>query len=194
MLAERLNRLEGREKLGLLLVVLVLVVLVLDFAVIRPINTRCLWLDGDIERETKTLVYQESVLQAGPHVEAQFSVIHDRIGDALPAAEARREMRGAIDTLAQESDVTLISVKDREPRRTENFDEYAVDIADFETDEQGLARFLHALMGAPGTYRVTRMKIAPDSSGKRVKGSMTVTRVTLPAPTAEPVAAAPAQG
>ncbi|MCE9613167.1 MAG: hypothetical protein K8T26_02770 [Lentisphaerae bacterium] len=194
MLADRLNRLEGREKLGLLLVVLVLVILVLDYAIIRPINIRCGWLDGDIEIESKTLLYQAGVLKMGSHVEQEFGAIRDRIGDALPAAEARRAMRSAIDALAQESDVALISVKDREPRHTENFDEYALDIADFETDEQGLARFLHALMGAPGTYRVTRMKVAPDNTGKRIKGSMTVTRVTLPAPAAAPVEAAPSQG
>ena len=181
MLAERLSRLDGREKFGLLVVVLAIVLLILDWAVIRPINTRCRALDVDIERESKALAYQESVLQAGPQVDRQFTDIRERLGTAMPPAEALEVMKGEIDRLAQESEVSLIATKHRDPRHAEFYDEYALDIGDFETDEEGVARFLHAIMTAPGTFRVTRLKIAPDNTGKRVKGSMTVTKVTAAA-------------
>ena len=36
-------------------------------------------------------------------------------------------------------------------------------------------RLLSELISAPGTYRVTKLKLAPDNTGKRVSGSMTVT-------------------
>jgi len=182
MLAERISRLNAREKLGLIVSMLVIVVLVLDRVAVRPLGVRCADLELEIQREAKMLEYQASVMQAQPEVERQFSGIRKQLGAELPPAEAIDVMKGEVDALARETAVSLLSMKHREPRRTEFYDEYAVDIGDFETDEIGLMRFLHALLDKPGTFHVTKLKIAPDSTGKRIKGSMTITKVSIPTP------------
>ena len=180
MLGDRISRLNSREKLGLIIAMLVTAVLVLDRLAVRPLGVRCEGLDLDIQREAKTLEYQASVMQARSEVERQFESIRAQLGEELPAAEAIDAMKGEIDALARASEVSLLAMKHREPRRTEFYDEYALDIGDFETDEIGLMRFLHALMEKPGTFHVTKLKLAPDATGKRVKGSMTVTKVAIP--------------
>jgi len=186
MLADWINKLDKREQAGLVLVSVVLTILVIDQVVVLPIRDRCAWLDRDIALERKTQELHASWLQRKPAVEKEFGTIQGRLGPILAPSEVIDAMKGEIDALARASDVILLAVKHREPRQTEFYDEYAID-GDFESDEIGLVRFLHTLVTTPGTFRVTRLKIAPDNTGKRIKGSMTITKVAMPtAPGAPP--------
>ncbi|MDA0577939.1 MAG: hypothetical protein O3B24_07565 [Verrucomicrobia bacterium] len=182
MLADRMSRLDGREKFLLLLMMLVVLALLLDWLVFGPLNAKCVGLDADIARELKTLTYQRSMLQAGPLVEQRYASIGPSLGSTLPPAEAKNAMKEEIAQIATDSDVALLATKGPESRATEFYDEYTLDISDFETDEQGILRFLHTVMLGEGTYRIARLKLAPDSTGKRVKGTMRVTKVIIPAP------------
>lgn len=192
MLAERLSRLEGREKLGLILVVLALSVLILDATVIRPLNARCALLDGDIAVENKTRRYQTAVLSVASVVEQRFAAIRSRLGAPLPASEVINLMRGEIDGLATTAGM-VVEMKPRDPHKSEFYDEYAIDLTSFDADEEGLVTFLQSLVTTSGTFRVTKLKVAPDAAGKRLKGSMTVTKVMMssapPAASVSPAAA-----
>lgn len=178
MPADWINRLDGREKAGLMLVVVAITVMLLDRLVAIPLVQRCAELDREIAQEVSVRALNQGWLRAQPQVEANFLRIQDRLGEAQPPAAAIVEMKNDLDAMARDAELTVIAVKHREPRRAEFYDEYAVD-GEFEADEQGLARFLHTLMATPGTYRVTRLKIAPDSTGSRIKGAITITKVML---------------
>ena len=183
MFFDRLNKLGGRERAGLLLAIACILFLVLDNLVIRPMNERYRALDADIDTEAKTLVYHDDVLDSGGTIEERFREVQTRLGVSMPPAEAIAHMKGEIDTLARQNDLVLLSIKHREPQRTDYYEEYIVDVGDFESDEPSLLRFLHGLRALPGAFKVSKLKIAPDRSGGLVKGSMTITKVMmLPAP------------
>jgi len=180
MLSERLGRLGPRERLGLAAALAFLAFLLLDRLVTQHMTEQYKRLDMQIENETATLEYHESVLSVKDAIQDQFDAIRERIGESLPPAEATVLIEGQIDALAKESDMDLRSIQHREPRQADYYHEYFVDIGDFETDESGLLRFLHGLRGLAGTFQVASLSVSPDSSGKLVKGSMTITKVMMP--------------
>lgn len=179
MPADWLNRLDPREKAGLILVVVAVTVMLLDRFVAMPLVARCAELDRDITEEVGTRALHEGWLRARSQVEREFEGVRARLGEPVAPAAAIVAMKNELDQLARDSEVTVIAIKHREPRHAEVYDEYAVD-GEFETDEIGLMRFLHVLAATPGTYRVTRLKITPDSTSQRIKGSMTITKMMLP--------------
>ncbi len=181
MAADWLHRLERREKNGLVLVLVAVVVLALDHLAARPLVARCADLERDLELAIKQRALQVAWLQAQPLVDREFSRVHDRLGAPMAPAAAIVEMRQELDDLARAANVVVISVKHREPRRLEFYDEFAVD-GEFEADELGLMRLLHVLVTTPGTYRVTRLKMTPDATGRRIKGSLTITKVLMSPP------------
>jgi hypothetical protein len=182
MWGERLGRLGARERAGLILAIVFVVVVVLDHLVVRRLTEACGWLDRDIAQEVMALEYNASVRRVAPDIERAFASVRGRLGEPMPAAEAIERMKAEIDMLAQDADVTLRSIRHREPQHRMFYDEYNVDVGDFETDEFGLVRFLHSLVATQGTYRVTRLKLAPEARGQRVKGSMTISKVMMPLP------------
>jgi hypothetical protein len=162
------------------------VVVVLDRLVVDRLTEAYGWLDRDIAQEVMALEYNASVRRVAPDIERAFETVRGRLGEPLPAAEAIERMKAEIDELARAADVTLRSIRHREPRHRTFYDEYTLDVGDFETDEFGLLRFLHSLISMQGTYRVTRLKLAPEPGGQRVKGSMTISKVTMPPRDSEP--------
>ncbi|MDA0989823.1 MAG: hypothetical protein O3A51_03630 [Verrucomicrobia bacterium] len=175
----RLQNLRGRERVGLLLCVAVLLVLVLDNFVVRPMSERYRQLDMAIAGEAQKLTYHDSVMDAAGAIEARFRDIQAKLGASLPQAEAIAQMRGEIDRLAEDTNVVLLSMKHRDPLSKTYYDEYMLDVSEFETDEISLMRFLHGLRSLPGTFQVARLKINPDRSGSIIRGSMTITKVMM---------------
>jgi hypothetical protein len=175
-----LSRIGPREKFGLILALFCVVFLIVDNLVIRPMIVRYEALDLDTETQIATRAWQLAVIAMGPAVDQQFDDIREKLGPAAPAAEAIVQMKREIDALAENTDVILHGIKHREPGEREFYDEYFVDIDDFETNERGLLRFLHGLRTLPGTFQVANLRLAPGTEGARIRGSMTITKVMMP--------------
>ena len=175
---ERLNSLNARERMGLLAVAIVLFVLVIDNLIYRPLALRCENYDRQIKADMENMAIDQQVVAMAPQVENQYGTIRELLGDPLDPAEAIDEMKGEIDRIAKESNVLLRSIKHLNPRETDAYMVYTVDIGGFESDEESLIRFLYALRSyGGGTFRVTRMSITPNDTGAAIKGALLITKV-----------------
>jgi hypothetical protein len=55
-------------------------------------------------------------------------------------------------------------------------------VAAFECEPEALVRFMHGVAGLPGMVRVSRLDIGGDKGTTKLRGSMVLTKVLLPAP------------
>ncbi len=175
-----LSRIGPREKFGLILALFCIVFLVVDNLVIRPMVARCQELDVSIGNVEKTHSLYIDIIATSDVVDRMFNRIRSKLGPSVPSAKAIVQMKREIDELANSTDVTLNEIKHRDPAKREFYDEYFVDIGDFETNEASLLRFLHGLRQLPGTFQVASLKLSPGTDSDRVKGSMTITKVMMP--------------
>jgi len=186
MISLRLDRLGPRERLGLGVLLVVLVVLLLDRLVCQPVVRRLREIDAEIETTEKRLAYNLSARNTRGEVEAAYRRAVGWVGRASPApAEEIDRIKGVIDECARRAGVLLVSMEHRDPRETEFYREYAVDIGRFECGTPALLRFLHELAAVPGMLRVTRLNLSPGGDEAPVRGAMSVSRVALT--TSDPV-------
>lgn len=190
MIAGKLAKLSSRERSVLVLGVIVLALLALDFMVVRPVMRESARLGAEIEKEQSTLRSKLSVGQWKPSVEKDFESVKGLIRKAASQSEEIANMKGEVDDLARKTSLTVASMEHREPRTTEFYDEYIVDIGKFESDRRSFLEFLEELQSSPGMLRVSRMSITPGSAPDQIRGAVTVTKVMLS--DGRPPAAAPA--
>ncbi len=91
-------------------------------------------------------------------------------------------VKGQIDDLASKAGVILISQDHRKPVSAEHYQEYFIDILEFEAPETNLVAFLRMIPAAPGLLRVERLNLVPDRKRHVVKGSMLLSKVMMLAP------------
>lgn len=181
MIFSKLNKLATREKLFLAAAAFCILALLMDQLVVKSVVKRFKQFDIDIEKAEKHAFYNESVLQKQDEVTKIYNNIRELLGKVTTPAEETDRMNAEIDDLAGKTGVDCISIGPREPRKTKySYEEYFVEIGKFETDIQGLLRFLDALRTSPGMLRVLKLKVSPDNKGEgSVKGSMLIAKVMM---------------
>jgi len=100
------------------------------------------------------------------------------------SAEAKHEMKGQVEDLADKAGVLLQSSDLREPNLESHkpCEEYFVDIKRFRADMNSLLVFLYELQTAPGMLRVVSLNLTPLRGEDNVfEGSMLISKVMIPA-------------
>jgi hypothetical protein len=182
MIWDRLRNLGLREKLGLAVAGLFVFGLLLDRLVISPIVRNYVELGREIRKESKALSMKRWIAGTEPTVRESYQAVSGRLGRFTSQAQAIDAMKGQIDELAARTGVVLVSREHRHPREERFYQEYYVEIGEFEAGITNLVRFLHALPNAPGILRVRHLNTVPDRKRRILKGSMLISKVMLPAP------------
>ena len=181
MILERLKKLGARERILLVLAVLIVFVLLADRFAVRPVLRGYERLDAALDLEENNIKYAQGVLAKRDTVRREYETLSGSIESAGSKVQAIDAMKDQIEKLAEETGVVLISREHREPSRSELVEEYTVEIGKFEAAMPALLRFLHQLPHTPGTPRVAELTLSPDRSTGLVKGAMLITKVMLPA-------------
>ena len=181
MLAERFSKLRTRERAGLLFAVVALALLVIDNLVVQPVARAYDGIGVEIDNQEKQRAYARSVISMEDEIEQRFDSVRALLGGAKPEPVMVDLIKGRIDELAKECSVLLFSMKHRPAKDNGHYLEYFVDIGEFESDEASLLRFLHRLRSEESTYRISKIDVKPDQEGELVRGSMTITKVAMPA-------------
>jgi len=172
-----IEKLDAREKWGLVAAACLVAVLLVDRLVIATVSKRLDALDREIAGREEELHRCRAFVRAGPEVEAAFAALgKDLVGDAS-SAERVDEIKGRLDDLARETGVMLVSMEHRAPVEKDAYVEYVIDIGKFETTNEGLLRFLDGIQAAPGLLRVRKLALKPGAQPGTVEGTAEITRV-----------------
>ncbi|MDA1044116.1 MAG: hypothetical protein O3C57_02715 [Verrucomicrobia bacterium] len=186
MLADRLSKLRFRERAGLLFAVVAIALLMMDNLVVQPVARAYGAIGVEIKNQENQRAYVRSVISMEGEIGRRFESVRSFLGDFKPEPVMVDLMKGRIDELAKESGVLLFSMKHRPVKDMPHYREYYVDIGEFESDEASLLRFLHKLGSEESTFRVSKIEMKPDQEGELVRGSMSITKVAMPAKFAGP--------
>lgn len=176
----RLDRLGTREKIMLALAGLVVLALLADRLVVRSLVRAMAGMETETRTAAQELKYNREVLQRRSVVEADYARISPLLDVAASPSETSERMKDDLDALARRTGVDILSMKHRPPHPVGFCEEYAVEIGGFEASMENLLKFLYELTQSSGMMRVAQLRVVPDEGGLR-KGSMLITKVTIPA-------------
>ena len=183
MILSKLEKLGNRDKILLVVAILLLVAALGDNFVVRTVARELKTLGGAIESEKKALAYNDTVILSEDEVEAVFEGLSGKLGRITTADADLDIMKGEIDDFARQSGLTLTSMKHREPREWPHYTEYMVDIGGFEGAEGSLIKFLSAVQRSkiPGLMRVTHLAVSAGRQERTIRGSMVLSKVMIEA-------------
>jgi hypothetical protein len=182
MIGVRLGNLSIREKVGIAIAVLAIVVLAADALVAGPLVARLSEIDRQIAADRNRILVARGVLTQGDKVFRRMDQVRERLGAPSSSSDAMTEMKDQIDEAARRAGLKVLTMEDRERRGvTNSYDEYSAEIGKLEGDEVGVLRLINDLSDLRGMLRVARLSLAPDPNQRpgAVKGSLLITKVVL---------------
>ena len=182
MILDKLAKLGSREKIGLTIAGVVLLLLVLDALVARPVAEKLKALELEIDETSAELVYNLRVLKWSDRIRAEYVEVSGLLGAPVEPALAMDRLTAEVDTLAQQAGVEVPSMANAAPRESEHLVEYVVDVGEFEAGIDEIVRLLHTIAERPGLLRVPRFVLTPDPDSAVFNGSMLVTRLMVAGP------------
>ena len=177
MILAKLNELRTREKILLVVGLVVVLGLVVDQFVVKAVMRYLDELDRDIRIVQEDLLYNLRVLNSREQVEPEYRNVRGLLVDRAPDAEQIDRMKGEIDEIARRTGLVIVSMEHRQPRVEPYCKEYVLDIGSFEGSMPAVLSFLDAVRNASGLTRVEDLNLAPARELDEVNGSMTVTKV-----------------
>lgn len=179
MIGQKLQKLGGREKKWLAVAGLVVAVLAVDGLVVRPLLVRLRDFDARIAATEGAIALDRSVLLQEPAVLRAFASVEPRIESDTKPAESIDRLKAEVDNLARETGLTITSMEQREPRRSDHYDLYVVEVGSFECDIPQLVRFLHDIGEKPGMLRIVKLNVGNAPEGQKVRGSMLISKAIV---------------
>ena len=184
MILDKISKLAPREKGFLAVGALCIAIFLLDRLVVRSVVKNFKQLDMDIEKAAKVLDYHKQVMNEQDKVTGIYNEISTKLGEVTSFAEEIDKMNMEIDNMARATGVDCPSIGPRDSRPSGlSYEEFFVEIENFQATIEDLLRFLHDVHTFPGMMRVSRLTISPDNRDKdKVKGSMLITKVMMASP------------
>lgn len=177
-LLERLGKLSGRERLILAAAAAGVVLLIVDRAVVSPVQSHLAETRQRIElRKREILVNEknaERISSVGPLYKETVGRIHGSGSGDQDSVELLHE----VEKIGSESQVRLSNVKPRAPKPLDRYRVLGVDV-EMECDMKKLMTFLHKLHGAGRLFRVETLKIRPHENEEILRVSLVLTRIVL---------------
>ncbi|MDP6631388.1 MAG: hypothetical protein QGH42_02815 [Kiritimatiellia bacterium] len=176
----KLDRLGARERWGLGVALVFVLVLMVDRLVVGMVADRVSAVEAQTASDSKELDYNRGVLRSKGPTEAEYVRIEGMLASEMSDSEAIDVIKGEIDDLARETGVDLVSMEHRSPEPSAGYTEYVIEIRKLEASMEGLLSFLHRIWEAPGMMRVRKVMIGPGAEDGRVEGTVVVSKILIP--------------
>ena len=180
MMGGRLSRMSSREQVGLVLSVAGVILVSVDWLVVRPVLRESRRLAMEIASAETNLRQCRDVQSVKAGVEKEYRTVSRFMRPSTSRAEEIANMKGEIDEMTRRSGVVVAAMEHEEPRLSPVVEEYFVRIGKFDADRRSLLAFLNELQNSASMLRVAQMSLSPGTVPDQVKGSMLVTKVMLP--------------
>lgn len=178
-LAGRYNKLKPRERSLLFGFSIVALLLVSDFAVVRPLWNYYVSIEERTAAEEKRLVRNLLNINRKDAVERDYAGYQQFTRPSGTDEEEIGKLLSEIEQTARTNKVVLVDMKPREAQSRDFYKEYRAEL-DAETELANWVQFVHQLEESEQLLRVSAAKLTlktPDSSV--VKARMTVTKIVL---------------
>ncbi|MBL7075917.1 MAG: hypothetical protein ISS31_00460 [Kiritimatiellae bacterium] len=176
----KLDKLGPRERWGLGLALVFVLVLLVDRLVVGMVADRVQDIEAQAETDSKELDYNHGVLRSKGPIEAEYARIEAILTSDVSDSEAIDLIKGEIDDLARGAGVELVSMEHRTPTASAGFTEYVIEIRKLEAPMGALLGFLHQVWQEPGMMRVRKVTIGPGADDERVQGSVVISKILIP--------------
>ena len=174
-----LEKLSGKEKIGLSLAFAVMAIALLDRLIINPVRIRFQRIDQEIKISEKQLAYDLRNVHQKDRIARQFDEYVEYVQRSGSDEEEVAKILGEIESMARQSKVYLANMKPQTPKEIDFYKEYAVEI-DTKGEISSLITFLHQLNTSTQLLRVEKLRLSSDKKGdKTLKASMLIIRVLV---------------
>jgi Tfp pilus assembly protein PilO len=180
MLNDQLAKLSPRERTFLALMVVVVLAVLANWFVVRPVRSGFQDLNTEIAREKRRV--DGNVAKLDPHrvqaIRAEYKRLGRRIATRSTPSEEQAQILGEVEGLARQAKLNLLGTKAREPRAQRSYEEYPMEV-DVEGDLSGVMAFLYGLQRSPQLLRITELTLTPKGreAASAVKAVAVITRV-----------------
>ena len=188
MILDWLAKLAPREKVGLGVALVCLLIMVLYNLVVETVLTGLDDVGRDLRKAAKTLEYYDRALLRTNGVNEAYSRVTSALAAPADRSEAMDRLNVSVEEIAQR---TGLEVSATMPRETQEVldkntgdhiaDRYQAGIENFQASADSLLKFLHEIWISADMLRVTKLSITSVKDSNAVKGSMLITKVALPA-------------
>ncbi len=176
----KLDKFGARERWGLGLALVFVLVLMVDRLVVGMVAERVSAVEEQAATDSKELDYSHGVLKSKGPIEAEYGRIEALLRSGLSDSEVIDEIKGEIDDLARGAGVDLVSMEHRAPVPSPGFTEYVIEIRKLEASMESLLSFLHQVWQTPGMMRVRKVTIVPGADDERVEGTVVISKIMIP--------------
>jgi len=176
----KLDKLGTRERWGLGLALVFVLVLLVDRLVVGMVADRVRAVEEQAATDAKELDYSHGVLRSKGPIEAEYARIEALLASDLSDSEVIDVIKGEIDDMARSAGVELISMEHRTPAASAGFTEYVIEIRKLDAPMESLLSFLHQVWQTPGMMRVRKVTIGPGADDERVEGTVVISKIMIP--------------
>lgn len=177
MIGEKFDQLRKREKIGLIVALLIVALVLVDRFGVQRVAREIDRLEEEIRAQTLELQYQLAEIAQESVVNARYEMFQPFLGTPSTEAVALDQLKARIDDLARRSGLQIRSMRDRADSGEEQpWKRVAVEVSSFEADIDGLIRFLFAVRQEPHVWRIDRLNLSPEPNG-RLTGAMIIAQI-----------------
>ena len=182
MIGDKLAKLSQRERIGLILAGVCMLMTISYAVVIRPVRNRFDRTNQDIRKASEKLARNESELDKRRQdaIRAAYTNYSHFFVKGSSADEESAEMLREIEKLSGQAGLTLLRSNPRPPVLGNVYRECVVEV-DVEGPMSSCVSFLCGIQQSPQLLRVQKLALAPQSKDKTsvVKGTLAISRVTV---------------
>lgn len=173
------NRLSSREQRVLQGAAAVVLLLLLDSAVFRPVGEMYVSLDGQIVEAEGNLTRNLVNLSRKEPVEAGYSKYSSFVRQAGTDEEENASLLSEIEQLARANQVVLVDMKAREAASGQFYRQFSAEL-DAEGEMKNLIAFMYSMEQSAQVMKVVNAKLTErEANSVVVKGRMTVAKTVF---------------
>ena len=175
-----LDKLSGKEKLGLFVGIVFLSLALLDRLIISPVNSKMQQMNQEIKIAEKQLGFDLRNLGQKEIVAREYKKLTQNIRKVGSDEEEVAKALAEIEELTRKSAIYVVDIKPQSPRSVDFYTEYSVEI-EAEGQMESLINFLYELNNSSQLLRAEKLHFSlKEKDSPVIKASILITKILLP--------------
>ena len=169
-----------REKAGIAIAAVVVLVVFVDRFIVNPMAVRMHRINAEIKAGENALRLDTGLAGQKGAVSAEYGKYSAYVRKSGSDEEEQTKMFGEIEELERKSGVSPLNMKAIAPRAVDFYRKYEVEL-EVEGEMEQIVNFLYLLNNSPQLLRAEKVTLNPrDRDSAAVRAKMNVTKVVMP--------------
>jgi len=177
---EFFNKLSKKERIGLVVALVIIIVVLVDKLVISPVGEKFRRIDQEIDFSEKKLSRDLRNINNKDLIESEYKKYKDFVKKSSSSDEEDvANILAEIESLARSTGVNLVDIKPQATKRTDFYKEYAIAV-EVEASMEQVITFLYNLNNSEQLLRAVKLRIGLKSKeSSLMKASLLVTKISV---------------